>query len=66
MLTIENLDFSLEYEYVIVDLIGKEIMKGKLNGKISTINVNSLSNGIYVLSIKGNDNQNYHLSLQNK
>lgn len=59
MLTIENLDFNLESEYVIVDLIGKEIMKGKLNGKISTINVNSLSNGIYVLSIKGNDNQNY-------
>ena len=51
-LTIENIDFNLDADYVIVDEIGREIMKGKLNGKSTIINVNSLSKGVYVLSIK--------------
>jgi hypothetical protein len=54
-LTVENLDISFDAEYVIVDLIGKEIMKGKIEGKTSIINVNTLSNGVYVLSIKGKE-----------
>lgn len=52
-LTIENIDFNLDSDYVIVDQIGRVIMKGKLDGNTSIINVNSLPKGVYVLSIKG-------------
>ncbi|WP_162298400.1 LamG-like jellyroll fold domain-containing protein [Flavobacterium tibetense] len=56
-LIVENLDFSFDDEYVIVDLIGKEIMNGKLDKETSIINVSSLSKGVYILSIKGEVNR---------
>ena len=58
-LTIENIDFNLDADYLIVDEIGREIIKGKLDEKTSIIDVNSLSKGIYVLSIKGEINQTF-------
>lgn len=56
-LTIENIDFNLDADYVIIDEIGREIMKGHLDAKTSIINVNSLSKGVYLLSIKGEVNR---------
>lgn len=58
-LTIENIDFGLDADYVIVDEIGRVIMKGRLDVKTSIINVNSLSKGVYFLAIKGEVNRVY-------
>ncbi len=41
-------------EYVVMDAVGKVVMKGVLNTDNSTININELSQGLYFFSI-GND-----------
>jgi len=45
--------------YTIIDGLGKVVLKGKLNGVESTINVEQLSKGIYYLKIDGNSSSKF-------
>lgn len=45
--------------YTIIDGLGKVVLKGKLNGVESTINVEQLSKGIYYLKIAGNSSSKF-------
>ncbi|HNW67510.1 MAG TPA: M4 family metallopeptidase [Bacteroidales bacterium] len=42
---------SRPIEYLLLDIYGKEIMKGMMNNGQNTINISNLSNGIYLLKV---------------
>jgi hypothetical protein len=46
-------DYLVNKTYIISDVEGKLIMKGKLNGENSTINVEHLSKGVYLFKVSG-------------
>jgi hypothetical protein len=49
----------IDQSYTITDVSGKVLLKGKLNGVESTINVEQLSKGIYYLKIAGNSSSKF-------
>ncbi|MDZ4667241.1 MAG: T9SS type A sorting domain-containing protein, partial [bacterium] len=51
IITIENKGANLVSTYVILDALGKQILSGKLIGESTTIDINQLSSGIYLLQV---------------
>lgn len=56
---IEINESNFDSDYKIIDQTGKEILTGKLTGKSSIIDVNSLSKGFYILCIKSDLNKSF-------
>jgi hypothetical protein len=62
VVSILNVSFDsklIDQSYTITDVSGKVLLKGKLNGVESTINVEQLSKGIYYLKIAGNSSSKF-------
>jgi hypothetical protein len=57
LLTITNKTNILGKKYIITNLIGQTILSGKLNLDETIINTESLTNGVYLLSIDGMNKQ---------
>lgn len=56
-LTITNKTNMLGKKYIITNLIGQTVLTGKLNLEETIINTESLTNGVYLLSIDGMNKQ---------
>ena len=62
VVSILNVSFDsklIDQSYTITDVSGKVLLKGKLNGVESTINVEQLSKGIYYLKVAGNSSSKF-------
>lgn len=57
ILTITNKNNILGKKYIITNLIGQTVLTGKLNLDETVINTESLTNGVYLLSIDGVNKQ---------
>lgn len=57
ILTITNKNNILGKKYIITNLIGQTVLTGKLNLEETIINTESLTNGVYLLSIDGMNKQ---------
>lgn len=57
ILTVTNKNNILGKKYVITNLIGQTVLTGKLNLEETIINTESLTNGVYLLSIDGMNKQ---------
>jgi hypothetical protein len=53
LLTIKGEEF-LSQKFAIYDQLGRKVLNGKLNGITTQVNLQGLSNGIYILQIDGN------------
>ena len=51
---INGIEFDSQIKYVIRDMLGEKIIEGILTEK--QISLKSLSNGIYILELKGEEN----------
>lgn len=51
VLNIEVADASTVFKYNIYNLLGQEVQKGEFSGRSSKININNLSNNVYLLQI---------------
>ena len=45
---------NMNQSFSIFDQMGREVLKGKLNGNATEVNLSNLSNGIFILKIEGN------------
>lgn len=51
--TIGNLNRLQYKKYILTNVLGQVVLSGKLNQEETTVNIENLSNGIYLLSIEG-------------
>lgn len=54
----------LSSNFVLYNLIGKQILTGKLMAKTTTVNINRLSPGMYFVRFEGNHNSAYKLEVR--
>ncbi|MBQ4355300.1 MAG: T9SS type A sorting domain-containing protein, partial [Bacteroidales bacterium] len=45
-------DLEQSAEYVVCDMFGKTLLHGTINDAFTTVNLNGLANGIYVLQVR--------------
>jgi endoglucanase len=45
---------NMNQSFSIFDQMGREVLKGKLNGNATEVNLSNFSNGIFILKIEGN------------
>ena len=56
ILNIDILNFE-GLNYLIYDIRGRQLLKASINNKITPVNINNLTNGLYLLVITGENNQ---------
>jgi hypothetical protein len=54
ILTVE-VDLSSDYQYQVIDMLGKEVMAGRLANFVEQIDVNALTPGVYVMRFNDGD-----------
>ncbi|MCK5907546.1 MAG: T9SS type A sorting domain-containing protein, partial [Flavobacteriales bacterium] len=58
-LDVLNFDKNKNYSYIIHNVVGGIILEGKINSENTKIDISTISNGAYILQVRGNNNVMY-------
>ena len=61
LIMIENKNDKLASPYVIINSLGKQVLTGKLIGVTTTVDINHLSSGIYLLQVGDTEKRSFKL-----